>query len=188
VLFKDFLLHVEKTLELNFNEIDCWFLKSDQVKNYRPKNGGWTINEILEHIYLTNHFLSILINKAAEKSLKNPYDLNGTDFVYDYETLNLLEEIGIHQSFEWIRPEHMEPNGDIEIEVVRENIKCQVKNCVEILHNFKNGEGLNVKTKMSVNNLGKIDVYQYVHFLSLHGKRHVDQMKKNELEFNEKVL
>jgi hypothetical protein len=36
---------------------------------------------------------------------------------------------------------------------------------------------------MSVNNLGKLDVYQYIYFLSLHAERHLQQLKKIEEEF-----
>ncbi|MEN4760257.1 hypothetical protein ABEG63_07945 [Chryseobacterium sp. C39-AII1] len=35
---------------------------------------------------------------------------------------------------------------------------------------------------MTVNELGKINVYEYIYFLSLHAQRHVTQMKNNELE------
>jgi hypothetical protein len=47
---------------------------------------------------------------------------------------------------------------------------------------MKNGEGLLYKTTMTVNELGKINVYEYIYFLSLHAQRHVTQMKKNESE------
>ena len=47
---------------------------------------------------------------------------------------------------------------------------------------MKNGEGLLYKTTMTVNELGKINVYEYIYFLSLHAQRHVTQMKKNELD------
>jgi len=30
-----------------------WFNSTDDLKSYRPKDGGWTVSEILEHIGLT---------------------------------------------------------------------------------------------------------------------------------------
>ncbi|MBN8787104.1 MAG: hypothetical protein J0I84_08435 [Terrimonas sp.] len=48
---------------------------------------------------------------------------------------------------------------------------------------MKNGEGVLYKTTMTVNDLGKIDVYEYIYFLAQHGQRHVTQMEKNEAEF-----
>lgn len=37
---------------------------------------------------------------------------------------------------------------------------------------------------MIVNNLGKIDVYQYIYFLSQHAQRHIAQMERNEGEYS----
>jgi hypothetical protein len=36
---------------------------------------------------------------------------------------------------------------------------------------------------MTVNELGKIDVYEYIYFLGQHGQRHIIQMQKNLIEF-----
>ena len=47
---------------------------------------------------------------------------------------------------------------------------------------MKNGEGLLGKTTMTVNELGKINVYECIYFLSLHAQRHITQMINNELE------
>ena len=58
-------------LDSTFEEIDSWFLLSENERSYRPKDGGWTINEILKHISLTNKFLLILIQKGKSKALKN---------------------------------------------------------------------------------------------------------------------
>jgi hypothetical protein len=184
MLFKDFLSVVKNSLKENLSEIDKCFTKPESVRNYRPENGAWTINEILEHVKLTNDFLLILINKAKDKAVKNPSKLDISHFEYEKDVLEKLEDIGRHKSFHWIRPEHMEPKGDISLDEVREKIKEQEDTCLKVLELLKNGEGLDVKTKMSVNDLGKIDVYQYIYFLSLHAKRHIEQMKKNEEKAN----
>ena len=91
--------------------------------------------------------------------------------------------MGIHQSFEWIRPAHMEPKGEqTEIEV-RETLRSQLAICHAHLNDLANGEGTLFKTTMSVNALGKIDVYEYIYFLGQHALRHIAQMEKNELAF-----
>jgi hypothetical protein len=36
---------------------------------------------------------------------------------------------------------------------------------------------------MSVNNLGKLNVYEYVYFLAQHARRHLTQMQDNAAEF-----
>jgi hypothetical protein len=39
---------------------------------------------------------------------------------------------------------------------------------------------------MTVDNLGKINVYEYIYFLSKHAERHLAQMEGNRLEYLEK--
>lgn len=36
---------------------------------------------------------------------------------------------------------------------------------------------------MTVNALGKINVYEYLYFIAQHGQRHITQMEKNASEF-----
>jgi hypothetical protein len=154
------------------------------VQNYRPPNQGWTIREILEHISLTSHFLLKLIDKGAEKALKNVRQLDLPTELAQYAfDRQKLTEIGRHQSFPWIRPAHMEPTGKVPLEEVRNTIREQKHRCLAHLDRMPNGEGILYKTTMTVNDLGKIDVYQYIEFLAQHAKRHLMQMEKNETEW-----
>ena len=93
--------------------------------------------------------------------------------------------IGISKSFEWVRPEHMEPkrNGEQDLQAVKEKIEQQILQCVTYLEQLSNGEGVLLRTTMSVNNLGKIDVYEYIYFLIQHTARHIMQMQRNEQAF-----
>lgn len=45
---------VKNALTTTFSAIDVWFDKDNSLRTYRPLNGGWTIDEILEHVGLTN--------------------------------------------------------------------------------------------------------------------------------------
>ncbi|MFT4015396.1 MAG: DinB family protein [Agriterribacter sp.] len=167
-----------------FSTIDTWFDKEANLRNYRPANGGWTINEILEHIGLTNHFLLILIDKGTNKALQNVHKLDLQNELENYVFhWGKLTEVGLHKSFTWIRPEHMEPTGEKPLDEVRQQLNDQVSRCLDNLDKLKNGEGVLYKTTMTVNDLGKIDVYEYIYFLAQHGQRHVTQMEKNEAEF-----
>lgn len=162
-------------------QVDTWFDKPETLRQYRPANGGWTIDEILEHTSLTSHFLLKLIDKGATKALRNanPEDLARELDQYVFER-DKLDEIGLYKSFKWVRPEHMEPTGTANLEEVRRLIQTQRDRCLHWLDQMPNGEGVLYKTTMSVNNLGKIDVYQYIYFLAQHAKRHVTQMERNE--------
>lgn len=174
-------LHLLQTHSTIFD----WFNEEEAMKNYRPIDKGWTISEILEHIALTSHFLLILIDKGTEKALKNVNDLSLVDVMDEFDfDLNKIKVIGQHKSFYWVRPEHMEPKGEkSELEVKNEMIN-QIRRCLIQLDRLKNGEGLLYKTTMTVNDLGKINVYEYIYFLSKHAERHIQQMKENKEEFN----
>ena len=135
--------------------------------------GGWTIEQILEHIGLTNHFLLILIDKGTKKALTNAANLDLAEELGKYVfNRDKLTEVGLHSSFSWMRPEHMQPNGQKNLVEVREQLKTQLKQCLDSLEKLKNGEGVLHKTTMTVNNLGKIDVYEYLYFLGQHCMRH----------------
>lgn len=178
------ITEVKTFLIQTFGVIDTWFDKEEATRTYKPVNGGWTANEILEHIGLTNHFLLILIDKGTTKALQNIHKLNLAAELENYTFhKDKLEEIGQHLSFTWIRPEHMEPTGTRPLAEVRQLLKAQVDQCLENLEKMKNGEGVLYKTTMTVNALGKIDVYEYIYFLAQHGQRHITQMEKNEAEF-----
>ena len=53
------------------SEILNWFNEDEKLKKYQPNHKGWTINEILEHIALTSHFLLIFVDKGTNKAIKN---------------------------------------------------------------------------------------------------------------------
>jgi DinB superfamily len=183
-----FIKIVNTNLSNVFRDVDNWFEKPADVRQFKPQNGGWTIDEILEHIYLTNHFLLIIIEKGVVKSVKNSLDLNLNNMPLEYDfPIEKLNEIGIHQSFNWMRPEHMEPSGKYPLSILQHNLKSQLARCFDVLNKIQNGEGVLQTTMMSVNDIGKMDVYSYLYFLAKHAERHVSQMQKNEMAYISKT-
>ena len=179
-----FIQEIQVHLIQTHSKIFDWFLEEEAVKNYRPKDNGWTIVEILEHIALTSHFLLILIDKGAEKALRNVKGLSLDKLIeeFDYD-VDKLSNIGMHKSFSWMRPEHMKPTGTKSEFEIQQEMVAQINRCLLQLESLKNGEGLRHTTMMSVNELGKINVYEYIYFLSKHGERHIQQMIENRNEF-----
>ena len=181
---QEIISEIADKLNSTYNSIDKWFEKEESLRDYKPSSHAWSVNQILEHIVLTNHFLLILIDKATRKALQNSSQVEQGIALQEYNfQRSKLDEVGLHKSFEWIRPEHMEPKGERSLMEIRTELKSQFKRCLEVLEKLPNGEGAFYKTTMSVNNLGKIDVYEYIYFLAQHGQRHVTQMEKNEAEF-----
>ena len=102
----------------------------------------------------------------------------------DYD-LSKIDRIGLHKAFAWIRPEHMEPTGQKSETQIKKELIDQLHQCLSCVEQLKNGEGLSYKTTMSVDGLGKLNVYEYIYFLSKHAERHLTQMEENEKEFQE---
>lgn len=184
----DIISEVRNFVSESFEKIDVWFDRERELLQYKPENGGWSIEEILEHIGLTNHFLLILIDKGKNKALTNVAKLNIEEELKKYIFhRDKLAQVGFYGSFNWVRPEHMEPKGEKTLMEVRQQLKEQLNQCLLYLEVLKNGEGILYKTTMSVNGLGKIDVYEYIYFLAQHGQRHLTQMANNEAEFRKQA-
>jgi len=185
---KSYIQAIQIHLIKTHGSVIGWFSESGEVKSYRPIDGGWSISEILEHIALTSHFLLILIDKGSKKALKNVNELS-TDELLKSEEWNLdrIDRIGMHKSFDWIRPEHMEPTGHKEEREIMDQLVSQLNRCLNHLELLKNGEGLRYRTTMTVDDLGKINVYEYIRFLSKHAERHLYQMQENKNELSARM-
>ena len=138
----------------------------------------------MEHVTLTNHFLLILIRKGQRKALELSAKKDVNEVLASYELdLHKLDAIAQHQSFEWIRPEHMEPQGNQELHEIQNLLDEQIIECQNLLQEMQHGEGILYQTTMTVNGLGKLDVYQYIYFLCQHAKRHLVQMEKVQSKY-----
>jgi len=161
-----------------------WFAEGKDCLAYRPADGGWSALQILEHIMLTSHFLLLLIDKASLKAVQRAQRMDvKADWTKYVLAPAALDAIGIHKSFSWIRPRHMEPSGNVSVAEIRERIDDQFTHCDELLRKLSNGEGTLCHITMTVNDIGKLDVYQYIYFLALHARRHLKQLEENKIEF-----
>jgi hypothetical protein len=164
-----------------FADVDAWFERPIDERAFRPASQGWTIDEVLEHISLTNHFLMVTLRKAVDKALQHA--AHGQPIPAGESDLQRLEAIGRRGSFLWTHPEHMEPGGRAAPVEVRALLRRQREECLALLERLAHGEGALCQLHMSVNALGRIDLYQWLHFLAQHSRRHVQQMASIEDEF-----
>ena len=183
--FEHIHINLKRELIRTFAVVDEWFDREQPLRCYKPLSGGWSINEVLEHIMLTSHFLLIIIEKGTIKALQKSHNLAIEELVpANYELGNpAFQEIADPKAFPWQRPEHHQPTGQQSMHDVRREIRNQLDRCLITLDLLPNGEGILHHTTMSVNGLGKLDVYQYVYFLALHAQRHLRQLEKIEEEF-----
>lgn len=158
-----------------FSELDTLFDLPESDRLYSPNVERWNIDQILEHTYLTNYYLLIIIRKGIEKTLKGLQNLPA-DHVTNLER---METVGVNGSFKWIRPEHMEPKGEMTNAEVRENLKAQLEQCQSLLAKLSTIEHPLYGTTMTVNSLGRLDMYEWIYFVALHAQRHIEQANNN---------
>lgn len=173
---------VRKALQDAFDDIDRWFDRPEMLRTFRPAAGGWMIGEVLEHVTLTNHFLMLTFRKWVAIALRRAR--RGVSISEGESDLSRLDVIGQRGSFRWDRPEHMEPTGRVPSEVVRATLRQQAEECLRFLNDMPHGEGSLCRIRMTVNDLGKIDLYQWVYFIAQHARRHGQQMGAIESEYN----
>jgi DinB family protein len=173
--------HVRTAIRSTFESVDEWFDKPAALRSYKPSSGGWSIDEVLEHITMTSHFLMIVIRNSARKALKRA--ASGKAIPEGESDLELLEPISRRGTFTWSRPEHMVPTGEVPSEHVRTMMKDQARECLDLLDQLRSGEGSLYTVSMSVNKSGRLDIYQWLYFLAQHAKRHIAQMQEVEAEY-----
>jgi hypothetical protein len=140
---------------------------------------------VLAHIGLTNHYLLILIQKGTAKALANTQSRELAAELATYQfPREKLAAIRVLHGFPWARPDHMEPHlNQLPLPAIRQQLRNQLSQALGYLNQLPNGEGLLYQTTMSVNELGKLNVYEYTYFLAQHARRHLTQMQENASEF-----
>lgn len=166
-----------------FGALRGWAVKDRELRKHAAPGEPWCVDAILEHVFLANHYLLMLIEKGRKKALQS--DPSSIKTALDSYTLSIprLDEIGINDSFAWECPAHMVPTGTKAADETARDIEAQAEILYGNLAMMKNGEGILRKIHMSVNRLGSLDVYQYIYFLLLHARRHIQQMEKIEKDY-----
>ena len=118
-----------EAIERSFGELDGWFARPAAERASRPRDGGWTIDQLLEHVTLTTHFLLIIIRKGCAKALKRA--AAGQPAAAGESDLAALAPVGHPDAFAWLRPEHMEPAG-ADPAAVRERMRAQRAECLAL--------------------------------------------------------
>jgi hypothetical protein len=173
--------HIRDSLCSIFARVDAWFDRDAALRAFRPASGGWSIDQVLEHIALTNRFLMLMLRKyvaIAERRARRGDSAPGVE-----SDLARLEIIGERGSFCWTRPEHMEPTGVASSAEVRAALHTQLGECLSLLERIGGGVGALCRLTMTVNGLGKIDLYQWLYFLAQHARRHLQQLAAIEAEY-----
>lgn len=162
-----------------FVALDRWFERDPSLRGHQPSFGGWTADQVLEHVTLTNHFLLLTLAKwvrIAERRRQRGSVPEIADPGAESD-LTRLEAIGRRGSFSWACPAHMEPTGVPTSQEVRLTLLRQRDECTALLGRMENGAGALCRIRMSVHHLDKIDLYQWLAFLLQHQRRHLMQLE-----------
>ncbi len=178
--YQETICVIREALVHTFDQLDEIFDLNEQVRTYKPVPDQWSIDEILEHITLTSHFLILVIKNSRDKALKR----SKTQPIEDAESnLEAIKRISDPDAFPWVRPEHMEPTGTKPINEVRLTMREQQQECLAALDQLADGQGSLHKVRMSVQNLGKLDIYQWLFFLAQHAQRHLIEIQRIQTQF-----
>jgi hypothetical protein len=175
---------VREALQSTFENLDSYFDLAPTLRAYPPKEDEWCIDEILEHITLTSHYLMLVIKNSRDKVLKRAQTQSIAGGESDLEP---IIRIGNPDAFPWIRPEHMEPTRTKPMTEVRATMHNQQRECLLILDQLAKGEGSLHKVRMSVQELGKLDVYQWLFFLAQHAQRHSVEIERIKSLFEDGI-
>lgn len=175
---------IELELHETFAALDICFDLPLELRQVQPAVGEWSIDEILEHITLTSHFLMITLRQSLGKVLRRAQEQPLPDGESD---LDRIIRISDPDAFDWTRPEHMEPTRSKSSEAVRTLMREQGQECLQILSQISHGEGALHTVSMSVQNLGRLDMYEWLYFLVQHAKRHIVEIERIQLRLGAKT-
>ncbi|MBJ6726263.1 DinB family protein [Geomesophilobacter sediminis] len=172
---------VQNALNEAFALLDDVFEIGPGAMSFRPDyDGAWTIAEHLEHVSLVNHFLLLTIGKGCRTALKRAQLHQPPPEESD---LAILDPVARPEAFEWPPPAHMIPSGMVELSETKSLLRQQKERCLELLYGMPNGEGRLYNIRMSVNNLGRLDMYQWIYFLIQHARYHLVLIERRKEEF-----
>ncbi|HXE96706.1 MAG TPA: DinB family protein [Dongiaceae bacterium] len=169
---------VRDTLAETFARLDAWCSLPEERLLQRPAYpAAWSAAEHLEHVSLANHFLLLTIGKGVAAALRRA---RNRPIPTGESNLARLAPIADPAAFPWEPPGHMIPTGTAQVSEVRALLTGQLGECLELLERMGNGEGRLCSFRMSVNKLGRLDMYQWLYFLALHGRWHLEFLARRE--------
>lgn len=177
---------IDTAIDRLFAVVDARFDGDPGLLAFTPLSEPWTARQILEHISLANHYLLLLIEKGARRALHrcaDPADIAALLECYTLEDPR-FEAVAVNNGFAWECPPHMVPKDESSPDEVRASLRRQAASCHAILDRLPNGEGVAALTYLSVQRLGRIDVYRYLWFLLQHMRRHLAQLDELEAEYH----
>ncbi len=160
-----------------FGRLDAWCLRPLKILDLTPPDVGWSVRLILEHIGIVNRYLLLTLGKGVKLAVRRAVI---KPIPEKESNLAMFTEIADPDAFDWRPPEHMIPQGSVSIDEIRSTLAFQHRECCRLLEKMPKGEGFLHTVRMSVRNLGRLDMYQWLWFILMHARRHLMQMERVE--------
>jgi len=136
----------------------------DSLWNYKPKDGGWSIAECMEHIMLAENAVFF----QAKKTLQAPADA----------TKSLKHKDGLCVSFITDRGKKaITPLPPKEVTRSRQEYLAALKSSRDGIESFLQDNTLELRNHFGKAPWGEVDTYQLFLVIAGHGLRHTAQMK-----------
>lgn len=165
-------------LEQAFGALDEACGLPPRSRRARPAEGGWSVDEVLEHVALANRYLLRSIGKAARTAqARSSAQGNELGPARYGERWPLIEATG-ERSFAWAHPAHMTPSGSADASRVRSELAEQRAELGQLLARLPEGAGALCTRSLDVGRVGRADVYEYAYFVAVHAQRHVRQIAR----------
>lgn len=135
----------------------------DDVLHRKVDSDSWSIMEILEHLNVTESYMTEKIIEILQNVQENqPVRVKPMDSVLD-------------RSKKYKAPEFLEPNNiSTNIEEILEKLNKSRQNLFEIITKNKHKDFSLISAKHIA--FGTISVEQWIKFIALHEKRHIHQI------------
>ncbi len=143
----------------------------NELWNYTPKSGGWSVGECMEHIMLAENALFKQIQGALSKEADNKKDLTYQDGYVITKTVDRGKKVKTP----------LEPQT---VSMSKAEYVKWLKKSRKAITSFIEKPGLELRNHFGPSPFGEVDAYQLVLIIAGHGMRHTAQMNEVIEEFN----
>ncbi|HAW78844.1 MAG TPA: hypothetical protein DEO59_10060 [Balneola sp.] len=142
--------------------------------NYKPKEGGWSVSNALEHILLTETaFFGMAQGTLVNDESMSEKDMSGKDGILIGMLANRGTKVKTAAPFE--------PTGKWD---TKEDMLAELEKSRNQLIDFLSSTDADLRGHVTTIPVGEVDVYQIILIISAHSQRHTFQMQEVLAELN----
>lgn len=146
--------------------------KEDNLLRNKNASNSWSPDEVLQHLYKTEIYITRLLNRQMERAKKK--DLTSGDEATSYlHSLDEFEVEIVNEKFN--APEVSRPEGSMDSGVVLQQMDESRSELEKMLGEFSQYDMAGIEFPHPA--YGRMNMIQWVLFLGKHEERHLNQIK-----------